>query len=105
MLVVDMEVQQPSMVFYNVYDTYTIDYYFIPGGQLWATQNTDSAVSMKTQIQIMGAQYARAADTTIEPCSDVQKHFFSYCFFSTHCVLAKNEPNDYEVPATGMCSA
>jgi hypothetical protein len=80
------------MVFYNVYDTYTIDYYFIPG-QLWATQNTDSAVSMKTQIQIMGAQYARAADTTIEPCSDVQKHFFSLCFFSTHCVLAKNEPD------------
>jgi len=54
MLVVNMEVQQPLIVFYNVYDTYTIDYYFIPG-QLWATQNTDSAVSMKTQIQIMGA--------------------------------------------------
>jgi hypothetical protein len=55
MLVVNMEVQQPPrIVFYNVYDTYTIDYYFIPG-QLWATQNTDSAVSMKTQIQIIGA--------------------------------------------------
>jgi hypothetical protein len=54
MLAVDMEVQQPPMVFYNVYDTYTIDYYFITG-LLWATQNTDSAVSMKTQNQIMGA--------------------------------------------------
>ena len=52
-------------------------------------------VSIKTHFQISGAQTAKASHKVVVPSFANGKYFFSLCFRSSQCVLAKIGPESF----------